>query len=131
MVLVAMDQKMGTLIKSIDVNYTKSIMRKKKIEFYCAVCNNEVIFINAHKRIQYKNSNKKYINVTPYFRHVDNTQDTECENDISTQNIKNINYTSELLLFVDKWIECVKSEYKFAKRIGNVIDIINQNGDNI
>jgi hypothetical protein len=74
---------------------------------------------------------KKDIEAMSYFRHIDSTNETECENGINSKNMNNKIYRAQLYQFVDKWINCNKHEYKFGHRIGNVIDIINKDSDEI
>ena len=126
MVLIAIHKESGKLINVENIDYTESI--KRKFTYWCTCCNNELIYVNGYTRTRTRNEKEEI--VSSFFRHLDG-ENNECDTGINGENMNNRNYLKYLSKFVDKWINNIKSEYKYCKRIGNVIDIVNKTNDDI
>lgn len=124
MVLIAIHKESGKLINVENIDYTESI--KRKFTYWCTCCNNELKYVNGYTRTR----NEKEEIVSSFFRHLDG-ENNECDTGINGENMNNRNYLKYLSKFVDKWIDCINPEYKYSKRIGTVIDIVNKTNDDI
>lgn len=127
MVLVAIHKETGNLIEADSVNYTESITRNHT--YWCVLCNDELKFINGHTRTYMSNGNERETSVVSHFRHVD-SENNECEQGVNRENLNNKIFISQSKDYINKWMDCVKTEYKYNLH-KNVVDVINILNDEI